>query len=372
MEILVAPISGGYFPHQLAALQLLTENNYQPELALGSSGGNLSIYLAMASHWDPVGLRRVVASLNSDQIVRSWFPSLMSFVPSVVAGVFTGAAYRTSNKVYEFFRNYFTPLTMVETEVWNGAVNRDTGAVALFCNRGMNDALIQGRYYQHRLFKSEPLKYLNGDLDCICRSVVASSAVPLVFEAQEYNHQNYIDGGTKFASPLVPLQDELRVLGSSQGLHITYINGYNVEEDYSHSQIPVDIISSGVSVTAHVVRGFVLHDRMTACELVRSDCGNGLHYIDIHIPEAITSVRSRIHLCNSSMLEIYPRYKGSINYTSFTGEELLSVIDHSLPLLSARLWWVGRKDLFSDIQGISAEEATSDLLHPGCPLRSRT
>jgi len=352
----VAPVSGGSFPHQLAALQLLTSCGYHPPLALGSSGGNLSIYLTMAAHWDPVGISRVAGSLSSEQLVQSWFPSLMSFVPSVAAGIFTGAAYRTSTRVHGIFENYFTPLTVVETEVWNGAVNRDTGAVSLFCNRRRENALIQGNYFHKRLFKSEELKYLNGDLKKICCSSLASSAVPLVFEAQNYEQQDYIDGGTKFASPLVPLQDELRMLGRSGGIHITYINGYNVEEDYSHSQIPVDIISSGVSVTGHVVRGFVLHDRMTACELVRNDCCDSLHYANVEFPNSIAEVMKLLPNTYSSMLEIYPRSESSLNYTSFTGNQVRKMIRESIPQLAGRLWWVGSAELFQEIPGMKYEE----------------
>lgn len=370
MQVLVAPVSGGSFPHQLAALRLLSEMGYRPPLALGSSGGQLSIYLVMAAHWEPNAINRVVRSLNSKHMVRSWFPSIMNFMPSVIAGIFTGAAYRTSDDVYTMFEAYFTPETIVETEVWNGAINRDTGAVRLFCNRPLEMALVKGNYYRKRMFKSMPLCYLGGNVREICLSSLASSAVPLVFEAQVYRESSYIDCGTKFASPLVPLQDELRALRDREGgLHIIYVNGYNVEEDYSHDRIPVDIVSNGVSVTAHVIRGFVLHDRMTAYELIQGDCGRDSHYVDVCSVRGLRAVYPLLRKSNGSLLEIYSRDKSTIDYTNFTGEDVVAIMNKSQGQLAGHLWWTGDPHLFDGIGDVVPPRGDECItFQPRCQL----
>lgn len=353
MEVLVAPVSGGSFPHQLASMRLLCSMRYRPELALGSSGGNLTIYLTMAAHWDSNSINRVVRSLDSKYLVQSWFPSVVSFLPSIIAGIFTGAAYRTSKDIYKVFETYFTPESITETEIWNGAINRDTGAVCLFCNRSRETAHIKGDRYRERMFKSLPLHYLNGDMKDICLSSVASSAVPLVLEAQTYNGASYIDGGTKFASPLVPLQDELRYMSAERGgIHITYVNGYNVEEDYSHNKIPVDIVSNGMSVTAHVVRGLVLHDRMTAYELIHGSCGQTSHYADLNDVNAIRAIYPLLKFTSSSLLEIYPKYTGNIDYTNFTGDQIIEQMNRSEVQLAGHLWWIGKSEIFRNIPGV--------------------
>lgn len=356
MEIMVAPISGDTFPRQLSMLRRLTRHGYKPAIALSSSGGCVCTYLAMASHWDPNELNRVVRSISSDHFITSWFTGVLECVPSVVAGMFMGSMYKRSLQTIKVFETYFSPSDLVDIEVWTSAVNEETGAVCLFCNRSQCEAIIKGENFKMRTYKSEPLNYMDGDITRICDSTLATSSVPMLIQPQLIGDKRYIDSGTKFASPLAPLQDEIKLLGKQEGgLHIIYINGYNIEVDLEVERMK-NIIDQGRNIACHVIRGFVLHDRMVARNLI---CGSApcsvLHFADVCV-NALDIVYSRRRLTSSSLLEIYPITDMIINYTNFKGEDVIKIMDEVYDKCAGRLWWIGNPYIFMDVPGVNVHE----------------
>lgn len=348
MKVVAASISGGYFPHQLRLLHELMLLGYKPDIALGCSGGNVALYLAQAAGWDPYGLNRVARSINSRFFVESWFPSSLDFIPSLAAGLFAGAAYRKSEHAIRLFNAYFTPADVVETEIWVGAINEKSGSIRLFCNRSYEDAIIKGKHYNLRMFKSDPLKYLNGNVEHICQASVASSSIPLIIDPQKIDGREYVDGGTKFASPLSPLQDELTHLAEKHGgIHIIYINGYNVEQDLKDK--PVSIIDRGRNATSLITRGFVLHDRTVAYTIIR---GTGrVTFADVQSC-ALSRVYDLISKCKSSLLELFPLVDSSIDYTNFNGDDVIHVMEQTSRHFAGHLWWTGDDNIFDNIEGV--------------------
>jgi len=354
MKVIVAPISGGCFPHQLDFLWLLMLLGYNPDLCLGCSGGNVALFLALAAGWCPHGLKRVARSLHSRFFVESWFPSSLDFVPSLAAGFFAGAAYKKSGHAIKLFNTYFTPADIIEKEIWVGAINERSGSIRLFCNRSYEDAIIKGKHYDLRMFKSEPLKYLDGNVEQICQASVASSSIPLIIDPQRIDGKEYVDGGTKFASPLSPFQEELTHLAIKHGgIHIVYINGYNVEMDLKDK--PISIIDRGRNATSLIARGFVLHDRTVAYTIIRN--AGEVMFADVR-SQALQQVYIRLSCCKSSLLEMYPLDDSSIDYTNFNGDDVINMMEETDKQHAAHLWWVGDKHLFDDIEGV--------LVHHGC------
>lgn len=376
--ILTGTISGGNFPHQLSMLRKLRRGGFKmPDLCMGSSGGNFAIYLTMAAGWCPDGIERMASLLDPKFFIKKWYEWL-DYMPNmfeIATGYFKGTFYQSSEQSVELFSKFFAPGQISEVEMWVGAVNELTGGVCLFCNKDRDSAMIKGDHYVRRMFKSEPLQYLCGDVELICRASVASSSVPLVIESQHINtascqsygsvHGNYVDGGVKFASPLTPLQDEIKEIAKQHDnkIHIVYLSGYDVEDD-----LPVDEVRTmkqkGTATSDSVVRGFVLHDRMTGYQIIKevsSYCPGGIEVCTnektkINYAEVtscgIAEVEARLRHSQCSFFEIYPLNKEVLDYTNFKGCDVVRMMDDTDTLMAGRAYWVGDKDLLMGIHGV--------------------
>jgi len=349
--ITVLPISGGRFVIQLAILKLLSKYGFRPKIMLASSGGTVASYVACAGHWEPTGITRVAQSLDSRLYVKSWFPPKLDFIHSAIAGIFYGAIYDTSQYTSRFFETYFTPQTITQIEMWVGAINYRTGAVGLFSNMDRTQARIQGSHFSPNMFKCEPLHYLSGDLNKITDASMASSSVPLMVAPRQIQDEEYIDCGTKFASPLTPIQDEIHAIAKEEPLHLFYINGLNVEADTTIREITPDfnIFTGAESMTEHVVRGFIIHDRMTAYEVIKIGCGTPPHYREYPIGY-LEQIMKLIYTTESSLVELYPAFPCHIlTLSSFTGDDVVSAMEYAEPRLGIRIWWNGESDHFDQM-----------------------
>lgn len=335
---------------QLAAVEKLASIDYTPNLTLASSGGTVASYVASAAKWKSDKIRKVSQDLNHTLFIRSWFSPSLDFIHSIMAGFFYGAVYKNSQKTIHFFKKYFTALTITEYEIWVGAVNYRTGAFCLFCNRSKFESQLPSDQFNINLCKAEPPRYLGGDVRKITNSVMASSSVPIMVEPRIIDGQPYIDSGAKFASPLTPLQDEVITWAKNEKLHMIYVNGYNVEADTTPGEIvnEFNIFSGSTSVTEHIVRGFMLHDRISAVNIIKSRGTGNLNYFDTdirHLSEIMYRLEEKTA---ESLIEIYPKNCYTIDLVSFTGATVIESIDYAKKFLGLRIWWNGDKTLFDD------------------------
>ena len=350
MRLIVLPISGGRFPVQIAVVEKLTELDYVPDLTFASSGGTVASYVASAAKWQKAKIRPVIKELDHTLFLRSWFSPGLDFIHSIMAGFFYGAVYKNSQKSIDFFKKYFTALTITEYEIWVGAVNYRTGAFCLFCNRSKFESVLKSDNFNIKLCKAEPPRYLSGDVRKITNSVMASSSVPIMVEPRIIDGQPYIDSGAKFASPLTPLQEEISERCRDIPLHIIYVNGYNLEADTVPGEIvdEFNIFNGSTSVTEHIIRGFMLHDRITAFNIIKNRSTKPINYFETdihHLQDVITRLESST---KESIVEIYPKDCFSIDLVTFTGETILNSLAYAQKYLGLRIWWHGAKDLFDD------------------------
>ena len=367
--ILVASISGGLFPYQMESVRELCKYGLRPRMGLGSSGGNIIIWLAMAGRWTPAGIERVVRELNPSYFIQPWYPIMYSVLPTkvsnVMSGLFNGSVYESSPNAIKIFETYFAPNEICSMEMWMAAVNEVTSSAGLFCNRSIETAEIKGKHFNKRIFKCEPLKYLNGNIQEICKASIASSSIPVVVEAEEIGGQKYIDSGAKFASPLTPLQNEIRAIGKKSGgrLHLIYLTGYDLEADLPSHKL-VSAMDRGDVAIEHIVRGFTLNDRATCLEIIRDvgsmcdaapyTCANEatmIYFVDIS-SAAIPEVYKRLHKTRTCLLELYPKCREILDYTNFNGQMVLDMMDRAHNQMAGHLWWTGNCDIFEGIPGV--------------------
>lgn len=223
LEVYCASISGGGFPAQLQEILYITEQKkkafetqtenissyYTPDLCMGTSGGNVALYISISGNWNEAGIKRVVSSMSPEMFSQTWWPGPMSFLPTWILGLFEGAVYRPGYGATTLLDAYNNPQSISYTEMWNSSYNKNQKKTALFCNKKEGTTFISPLTYSTFDFKTLPLKYLDGDISKISASVVASASVPLLFKPVVIDGDEYIDGGVTYPSPLTPLQEEI-------------------------------------------------------------------------------------------------------------------------------------------------------------------
>lgn len=224
LTIYCLPISGGGFVAQLGLLSELYEakwivagrrfkgsKDYQPDLVLAASGGNVATYIAMAGDWASTGMMRNALKIEKSMFIRSWLPDHLHFIPTWVMGVVKGSVYREGYGAGYLFNSLFTPVTVQRTEVWTGTYDSNNKRAQFFCNLQKGKTLIRGDYFEDvsRLYGCMPLKWLAGDLDKIAVASMASASIPMLVCKQQLDGTGYADGGTMYASPATVMTAEL-------------------------------------------------------------------------------------------------------------------------------------------------------------------
>jgi len=348
MRIFVFPVSGGAFPIQLGLVSELTlHGSIYPDIAMGSSGGNVSSYVCLAGKWNHTEIMEVASKLHSGIFAQSWWPSYLQFLPSWIIGYFKGSIYNDGFGASELFNSYFTPDTIKSTEIWTGTLNRATGKGQFFCNRSCEESIIRpiqlGQSYPS-LFSRDcmPLTYLNGNIDIITRVTMASASIPVLVPEKNINGQIYVDGGTLFASPLTALQDhilEILELNPSP-LHIDYFSSYDLQANSTNSYRT--LYENSTLTIGELVKSICIQDRLSAIELLRSSNSNCFHYTELSgTPENLKIVENIRKESVKSVLELYPCHNTSINLISFTGKDVIQLIELTKKSYRLRFWWLG-------------------------------
>lgn len=335
MRIFVLPVSGGGFPVQLGLISELTSVGITPKVVFGSSGGNVAGYLGLSADWSPHGIRRIVEQLHPDLFSRSWWPKMLSWMPSWTIGYFRGSVYGMGEGVDQLIDSIFTSQTIQTTEIWTGTKNRSTGRGQLFCNR--RDSQLPVQDFDPHLINCMPLTYIDGDLPKLAKVILASASIPILVPEQEIDGEMHVDGGTAFASPLTPLQDVLRQVPD---LHLDYLSSFDALSCVGN-RTALNLYQNGEQTAHEVVGSLILHDRMNAIEIIRDRrSGQELHYqegdCDLKTLQDLEILRST---STRSILELYPVEDMSIDLTKFLPSEIHQIIDSTRKNYRYRLWY---------------------------------
>ena len=374
-EVYIAPVSGGGFPAQLQEILFLTEEKkkafndktedvstyYTPDLCLGTSGGNVSLYIAISGNWSEGGITRVVNSLSPNMFSQTWWPGPLSFIPTWVLGIFEGAVYKPGYGAENLLKAFNTPQSIQSVEMWNTAFNKDQKRTGLFCNKSSADSFVSKFTYSSYDFKTLPLKYFAGDIHKIANSVVASASIPYLFKPVVMDNESYVDGGVTYPSPFTPLQEEiyncvkgitkpldyavkesiypipaptpeqesaLAAKRDKEILHMTYFSPYNIDE--SKDTDTTSTLGNG-SALSSLTDASCVKDRYTGLNLL----------LRLKSPsENVNVVDSRTGLYNLSDLiklyndthyfcEIYVRDNEWIDLNNFTPQDILNKMNEA-------------------------------------------
>lgn len=224
LTIYCLPVSGGGFVAQLGLLSELFEakrilkdnkiqgsKDYQPDIVLAASGGNVATYIAMAGDWSPEGILRTALKTNSSMFLKSWWPENLDFLPTWLLGIFNGSMYRRGCGAGQLFKSLYTTESIQRTEIWTGTYDQSNRRAQFFCNLSPHRSQISSDYFDEtsHLYGCMPLKYLSGDLEKIAIASIASASIPVLVMEQELDGCEYEDGGTMYASPTTVMASEI-------------------------------------------------------------------------------------------------------------------------------------------------------------------
>lgn len=327
MKIVVLPVSGGAFPNQLAILSQLCDANYRPDIVLGSSGGNICSYIALAADWKSKGIERIAHSMSSSFFIDPWIPD--TFLPSWFLGFFKGSIYKSSDVTIDYFSELFCPGNIIRNEIWTGTANWQTGQPQLFCNVSEDQAKIK---FKRGIFESLPHIYLDGEVEKICKASIASAAIPSIVPLCDIDSTYHCDGGVFFSSPLPCLSGAIQDMGDEY--HLTYISPRNLGSPIRGKSD--DTLSGRLHELSNLmVRGSALYDRSLAVSMIKglSEYEEGEANV-----QKIRELEEQRNHYKQSLIEYYPMHDDSLLIHSFEGEDILGLMEKTKSQYRYRMW----------------------------------
>ncbi len=373
LEVYSGSISGGGFPAQIEEILFVTEQKkiafstatenistyYIPDLCMGTSGGNVALYIAISGNWNEGGIKRVINSMSPEMFAQTWWPGPMGFLPTWTLGIFEGAIYRPGYGANSLLNAYNTPNSITSVEMWNSSYNKNEKKTALFCNKKEGTTFVSPLTYSNFDSKTLPLKFLNGDISKISSSLVASASVPFLFKPVTIDNNEYIDGGVTYPSPLSILQEEIykciknivepldyeKSLSSPpiptgtqlqytelsdkrnrNILHLTYFSSYNIDStDDTTSTLGNGNVFSTLADSSSV------KDRYTGINLLEriKDSSQNIKVIDSRTNINNLSDLFQIYNATHYFCEIYVRKNEWIDLNKFTPQDILDKMNEA-------------------------------------------
>lgn len=348
MLIYVAPVSGGAFPHQLEMIMWLCKLQYKPDVVLASSGGNVASYVAMAGDWTCAGIEKMIDNLYSNYFFKSWFPTYISYLPSVLKGYFMGSIYDINPKFFSLFDYWFPGNKITTTETWTGTYNKSRGQSHMFCNMSKQFAILKDDNLRGDLLNFQPYTYLGGDVATLAKVCLASAAVPLIFPSQEIGCDVHVDGGNTFSSPLTPMQDSVREAIGDGSVHIIYLSSYNIQTVSptvcdANSKVKT-MYRQGASALTDLLKSLSLQDRKCGIELIRYGNQPIFYHEQIVNESEFQKVCLDLHSKFRSLVEIYPMVDTNISIMHFSPDDIRNVIVSNSGKFGMRYWYVDKQN----------------------------
>lgn len=335
MDVCVLPASGPNFLAQLAILQhLCGDINYKPSLILGTSGGNLSAYIALAADFDSYAIERIARELKCDYFIQAWHAAPLI---SYIIGFFNGNMFKEGSGMHDFLKLYFTKASISAVEIWCSAYNKDLQKLRLFTNKSKFNSLLE----EQDLLITQCMTpyYCNGNLKKIADAGISSASIPGVRSGQIIDGHEYIDGAVCGSSPLTMTQGLLLNMGRKNNLHIIYVNS----KDLSATKILPhhNVIDTYKQAVADLIKSQSLIDRLVAFELLKSlSDGQPIQYetfpCSSHYLNLYNEKKKHIQY---SLLEIYPIVSTHIDMANFTGEDIVKNMKSLYTQCHCNFWW---------------------------------
>lgn len=363
--VYVLPVSGGALVSHLALLQEVYDArikandgikkgyfSYAPHIAMGSSGGNVSAFIAQASDWTSEGIERNVMHMNSALFLKKWVPNELPLIPDLPIGLLKGSFYNQGCGANELFKRLFTSESIQRSELWLGAYDIKHKKAQFFCNRSPSNSYISEPFFneEQSLYFSRPLIFTRGDVDMLADICIASATIPATVPSKEIKGLLYADGGVMYSSPFSVLHKEiLRIITGkervplSRSFQVNNNTPENYEYIYSEDEVkeeknlrlfyffpyqpngleyPAADKDLGIRVYLDsILNVSMMQDRNTAYELVKSLSPEGLEtetYINLN-SDRLSTIIGFLNTKKHYLMCIFPHRNPLINIIHIDG-----------------------------------------------------
>lgn len=314
---MVLPISGGGFITQLGLICNVVEANpnYKPDIMMGSSGGCLASYIALASNFKSDYIINTIKKLSHrDYIASEWTPELLR-------PLFRNYIY-TDNKSGIIDKIVVGGIVQ-EAEIWTGAFNSNESKAALFCNLPRHSSRL---HFDREALATSPAIHLDGNATEIIEAIKASVNIPCLKPQITIRGKKYSDGGGRYASPLLSLRDEVNKIPC---FHLIYISSENLDRsDYKEHN---NIIKTGVVSVGELIRSIKIQDRQVARDMIRD-----AESIELNSISEYFRIRDRY---DRTVLELYPEVPNSVNIMNFNSKASTQCLKYSSVNMKIKFWF---------------------------------
>lgn len=334
MNVLTLPGSGKQFLCQLVALQHLCEVNYEPNLILGSSGGNLCSFIASAAQFKWQAVERIAKQLRSSFFAKPWH----DFRPlSYSIGFFNGTAFTTGEGLPEFLATYFTKETINRYEIWTGTYNKDLQKFRLFCNKSKEESILKHCDMDYEVTQSMEPYFCNGNFELISKAGLASASIPGLVPAVKIDEYYYSDGVTAGASPLTLMQGVI-LKSTTNCLHITYINAKDLSKP---NLLPHhNLFDTWKQAVNDLIKSQTLIDRLAAHELLQSK-GYDIQFKSFDCTYTnLLDIMELKQTIKYSLLEVYPTISADFDITNFNSNDIERNLKLLYGTLKCHFWYI--------------------------------
>jgi hypothetical protein len=329
MKVIVLPVSGASFPVQLGLFSELLDQGATYDLALASSGGNVSNYCMAAANYNPRNLPEVVSHLKGHLFAEPW----SDVFPTSLPGFWNGNIYMKGEGGVRLFEKFFCGNNYItKIESWTGTTNRDLGRTQLWCNKAEGCTIIKQKNFDPKLVNCKPLEFCSGVIPLIAQVSIASASIPMMVPERQIGCYKYADGGIMYSSPLTPFKGVLEDF-LPEGLHIDYISSYDVEKEISAEYC--NLMENAEVTLKQILQGQNLVDRNNAVDLMGEGvkCRTGLCN-----RETLRGIENERRKAKSSVLELYTPENIEVDIVYLEPCDIMEAIEKSKRGYRYRLW----------------------------------
>lgn len=344
MYIYIASISGGFMPNQIGIISLLSQVGYRPDVGLGASGGNMALGISLMCDWNPAAIRAAVSRMSDELVVKPWSPPQLRFLPNAIWGLIRGSLYDRSTQDPFMVKSQNIDLSTA-CEIWSLTFSKTHNSAKLFTNRSCGTTKLT---YTTSHINTQPLQYISGDYALFRDIAMASAAVPGVQREVIINDEEHADGGLLFASPFPVFSNNIRDLCKQNDVHLVYVAAFN-ESRPSHESLTTGVIADGIWAMRVLTEAACRADLAGVISFLYSvpsfnhDTDTVHHKFLTGTLDNLRYAKTELDKTKASVLEIRPKYNRSVDYTSFSPEDFISVVDLAQEHFEIRMYWIGKK-----------------------------
>jgi len=344
MRIYTLCCSGRFFPVQVALMMEAYDILKKPDIMLGSSGGNLTAYIALAGDFSPEGIQRICRGINSELLSHSWLPAYLNFLPSWLVGTFKGSLYKEGTGSNELLNTIFTRHNVSRVEIYTGTVEYHSGKQQLFCNKSKEDSILEKMPFDYKINNCCETKYLDGNIDLISKACLASCSIPIYVLPVKIGENLYQDGGCNFFSPLTPLVDSIDSLTEEKicnDLHIDYFNCRDLESNLN-TEGYFNIIQNADNTLNTLMKTLAIQDKLAGISLVKRsvfrDKYKMLYFEGKCDREVLIQIEKSRKYSKRSFLELYVKKNLELDITNFNYDDIMNIVEKARKEYYFRLW----------------------------------